>query len=150
MKIEFEENAGIVGHWSFTYDDGTVIERKNLITQSGLNWFASLFINETTNDVPFYIAMGTDAVVAVSTDTKLGTEGFRKLIASKSRQNNMVRIRAFLLNTEANGNWTEFGVFAAGTELTDSGTMINRLVTPVSKANNQLLTVECKIYFNAG
>jgi hypothetical protein len=148
--MEFTEHAGIVGHWTFTYDDGTVIERKNLITGSGLNWFASLFINETTNDVPFYIALGTGTAAAVSTDTKLGAEGFRKLIASKSRQNNMVRLRMFLLQSEANQDWGEFGVYAAGTENLESGVLINRLVAPISKAFNQLLTIECKLYFNAG
>lgn len=147
--MEVIEHSGIVGHWTFTYDDGTIIEDKNLITQSGLNWFASLFINETTNDVPFYIALGTGTTAAASTDVKLQSEVFRKLIASKSRQNNMVRLRMFLLQSEANGNWTEMGVFAAGTDNKDSGTMINHLVSPVSKAYNQLLTVECKLYFNA-
>lgn len=148
--MEIVEHTGIVGHWTFTYDDGTVIEDKNLITGSGLNWFASLFIAETTNDVPFYIALGTGTAAAVSTDTKLGAEGFRKLIASKSRQNNMVRLRMFLLQSEANGDWTEAAVFAGGTSNADSGTMINRLVSPVSKSFSTLLTVECKIYFNAG
>jgi hypothetical protein len=147
--MEITEHAGIVGHWTFTYDDGTKFEKKNLITGSGLNWFASLFIAETTNDVPFYIALGTGTAAATSSDVKLGAEGFRKLIASKSRQNNMVRLRMFLLQSEANGDWTEMGVFAAGTTNADSGTMINHLVSPISKAFNQLLTVECKIYFNA-
>lgn len=148
--MEISEGLKVTGHWTFAYDDGTVLERKNLITQSGLNWLASLVIGETTNDVPFYIAMGTGTTAAASTDTKLGVETFRKLIATKSRQNNVIRLRAFLLSTEGNGDFEEFGVFAEGTENADSGTLINRLVSPVSKANNQLLTIECRITLAAG
>lgn len=150
MEIVVNEGLQVTGHWTFTYDDGTVIERKNLITQSGLNWLASLFIGETTNDVPFYIAMGTGTVAAAAADVKLGAETFRKLIATKSRQNNMIRLRAFLLSTEGNGDFEEFGVFAAGTENAESGTLINRLVSPISKANNQLLTIEIRLTISAG
>lgn len=154
MEVVSQDGIKITGHWLFIYEDDhgkqTKIEKKNLITQSGLNWLASLLIAETTNDIPFYLALGTGTNAAVSTDTQLQTESFRKLIAAKTRQANMVRLRGFFLNTEANGNWAEFGVYAAGTSLSGSGTLLNRLVTPISKADNQVLTIECRLTFAAG
>lgn len=149
------QSIALIGDWDFIWSDpdGNEIKRetvKNLITQSGLNFLASLLIAETTNDVPFYLALGTGSTAAASTDTALQVETFRKLIAAKSRQANMVRLRGFFLNTEANGDFAEFGVFAAGTQLTGSGTLINRLVTPISKADNQVLTIECRLTIAAG
>lgn len=155
MDNVVSEGIKVTGHWTFTYEDVdsgeiTVIERKNLITQSGLNLLASLLIGEQTNDIPFYIALGSGTTPAASTDVKLEAETFRKLIAAKSRQSNMVRLRAFFLSTESNGDHQEFGVYAAGTENLESGILLNRLVTPISKADNQLLTIECRLTFVAG
>lgn len=150
MDIVKSQGLSVFGEWDFIYEDGTVLTSKNLITQSGLNFLASLLINEQTNDVPFYLALGTGSTAAASGDSKLQTEVFRKILASKSRQGNMVRLRFFFQSAEANGNWTEFGVFAAGTALKDSGTMLNRLVTPISKADNTVLTIEVRLTFSAG
>lgn len=147
---KLNDSLKVSGEWDFIYEDGTVITKKNLITQAGLNLLASLLINAQTNDIPFYLGIGTGASAAVSTDTKLQAEGFRKIASSLTTQGSMARIRTFLLSSEANGNWWEFGIFVAGTNLSDSGTLLNHLVTPISKASNQALTIECRITFNAG
>lgn len=139
------EYLNVSGEWRFIYDDGTVIERKNIITQAGLNFLSSLFIAEQTNDVPFYLVMGTGTTLADKTDVKLEVETVRKIVSQKTRQNSAIRIRTMLQSGEANGDFTEFGIVVAGTQLKDSGILFNRLVTPVSKASNQILTVECKI-----
>lgn len=145
----------IVGLWDFIYHDlqGNEINRitkKNLITQTGLDFFASLLINEQTNDVPFYITLGNGTKVAEVSDDKLQNEMYRKIVTSKTRQSNMVRFRFFFSTNEANGDWQEYAVFAAGTENKDSGIMLNRLVSPVSKADNTVLTIEVKIIFQGG
>ncbi|BCJ86445.1 hypothetical protein [Effusibacillus dendaii] len=148
--IAVPESIAIRGDWLFTYEDGMVIEAKNLITQAGLNLLASLLINEQSNSLPFHLAMGIGTTAAAAGDTKLQTETFRKIVSAKSRQANMARIRTFLLSGEANGNFNEFGIFVAGTDAKDSGTLLNRLVTPISKTAQTVLTVECRLTFTAG
>lgn len=148
--IAVPESIAIQGDWIFIYGDGKTVEAKNLITQSGLNLLAALLIGEQTNSLPFHLAIGTGTNPAAAGDSKLQVEAFRKIVSAKTRQANMVRIRTMLLATEANGNWQEFGIFAAGTDQKDSGTLLNRLVTPISKASNTVLTIECRITFAAG
>jgi len=146
------ENIKVTGEWLF-YIDGQLMKReKNLIVQAGLNYIASLLINETTNNIPMYLALGTGNTTPVATDIKLVSEGLRKAVSTKTRQANMVRLRTFFLSSEANGTWTEFGIFLAGTNNKDSGTLLNRIVPTggISKASNQVLTIECRITFSAG
>src|SRR5690625_2935185 len=121
-----------------------------MITQSGLNFIASLIVNQYTNDIPFYLALGKGTTAATKQDTQLEDEQFRKIIASKNRQGSMIRLRFFFLQNEANGDWEEYGVFAAGTQNNGSGEMLNRLVTPISKASNTILTIEVRLTLAGG
>jgi hypothetical protein len=144
------KNLKVTGEWYF-YENGILIKQeKNLIVQSGLSFLAALFIAEQQNDIPFHLAIGTGTNAAASGDTKLQAEAFRKAVSAKQRQGSMVRLRTFLLNNECNGNFNEFAIFIAGTDAADSGTMFNRLVTPVSKTQNTVLTIETRITFSAG
>jgi len=153
--VEPIEGIKVSGEWDFIFSDlqGNEIERitkKNMITQSGLNFIASLIVNQYTNDIPFYLALGKGQTVATRQDTKLENEQFRKIIASKNRQGSMIRLRFFFMQGEANGDWEEYGVFAAGTENNGSGEMLNRLVVPVSKAGNTVLTIEVRLTLAGG
>jgi len=144
-----QEGIKVSGEWLF-YLDGQLVKReKNLIVQSGLNFLAALLIREQTNDLPIHLALGTGTTAPAATDTKLVAEGLRKAVSAKTRQANMVRLRTFFLANEANGTWNEFGIFLAGTDLKDSGTLLNRIVPPggIRKASNQTLTVEVRIKF---
>ncbi len=117
--------------------------------QSGLEFLAALFVGEQSPDTSIYIALGTGTQVASSTDDKLRAEGIRKVVTFRQRQLNVVRLRAFFMATEANGDWQEFGVFVAATDVQDSGTLFNRLVTPISKAGNQVMSIECRLTFSS-
>ena len=55
-----------------------VKREKNLIVGAGLNYLASLLVNENTNDMSIYLAYGTGNTPAAAGDTKLQTEGGRK------------------------------------------------------------------------
>lgn len=149
INASTSQGFSVKGTWFFYYDNGTVLKAENLITQSGLNYLASILVNEKTNDVPMHLALGTGTASAKLEDVKLGNEGIRKVVSSKQRQGNMARIRAFFQAHEANGDWTEFGIFLSGTSTKDSGVLLNRLVTPISKASNQVLSVECRITISA-
>lgn len=144
------EGIKVSGEWDFIFSDlqGNEVERitkKNIITQSGLNFIASLIINQYTNDIPFYLALGKGTTEADRLDAQLEDEQFRKIIASKNRQGSMIRLRFFFLQNEANGDWEEYGVFAAGTQNKGSGELLNRLVAPISKASNTFLTIEVRL-----
>jgi hypothetical protein len=152
--LNMKENIGVSGAWLFVWrgKDGNILETReehNLITQSGLNSLSALFIGEIPQENAIYLAMGTGATGAITGDKKLAAEGFRKILTSKTRELNEVRLRFFLLTGEANGEWSEMGVFLAGTEMKDSGLNLNRILPPggIRKASNQTLTVEVRIKF---
>ena len=144
-----KENIGVSGTWIFEWSDGTRRIEKNLITQSGLEALAALFIGELPQSNAVYLALGTGETEAASGDKKLEAEGFRKALTSKTRELNEVRLRFFLSTSEAIGEWAEMGVFLAGTEIADSGQMLNRILPSggIRKASNQTLTVEVRIKF---
>jgi len=143
------ENTGVSGTWIFEWSDGRRRIDKNLITQSGLEAIAALFIGELPQSSAIYLALGTGETLAVKGDKKLEVEGFRKTLTSKTRELNEVRLRFFLTTGEANGEWSELGVMLAATGIPDSGTMLNRILPPggIRKASNQTLTVEVRIKF---
>ncbi len=147
-----QDGIKVKGEWLFWLDGKLVYQGENLVTQSGLNYQAGLFVGEVPADVPIHLAMGTGTNKALLTDTKLQTEGFRKAISSKTQQDNQVRVRTFLLAIEANGEWTEFGLFFSGTDMPDSGQLFDRIVQPagIRKFQNQTLTVEVRVLFVAG
>lgn len=149
-----KENIGVSGTWLFTWRDeaGNVLETReehNLITQSGLEALAALFIGELPQSNAMYLALGTGTTASASGNTKLQVEGYRKILTSMTRELNEVRLRFFLLTGEANGEWSEMGVFLAGTEIADSGQMLNRILPSggIRKTSNQTLTVEVRIRF---
>jgi len=152
--LNMKENIGVSGTWLFVWrdKDGNILETReehNLITQSGLEALAALFIGELPQSSAMYLALGTGETVAASGDKKLEAEGYRKILTSKTRELNEVRLRFFLLTSEANGEWSEMGVMLAGTEMKDSGLNLNRILPSggIRKASNQTLTVEVRIKF---
>jgi hypothetical protein len=153
--LNMKENIGVSGTWLFTWrdKDGNILETReehNLITQTGFEALAALFIGELPASNAIYLALGTGTTAAASGDKKLETEGFRKALTSKTRDLNEVRLRFFLTTGEAvSDNWVEMGVMLAGTEIADSGQMLNRILPSggIRKASNQTLTVEVRIRF---
>ena len=155
MRLIQTENIGVSCLWRWTAHDAETGEQlwqtrwhKNLITQGGLNFLAAIFANQETNDVPKFLVMGTGTTPANITNTELEAEGFRKAVTSQSRDAGMARIRFFLLASEANGDWSEWGVIIKGTALS-GGTLFNRILPPggVSKASNTVLSVELRLSF---
>jgi hypothetical protein len=147
-----DEGIKVFGEWLF-YLDGLLVRReKNLIVQSGLNFLAALLIGEQASDVPVHLALGMGTAAPLAGDTKLVAESLRKRVSAKTRQANMVRFRTYFLPIEANQTWQEFGIFLAGTDVPNTGTLLNRVVPSggISKASNQTLTVEVRITFTAG
>ena len=88
---------------------------KNNLNQSGLEAIAALFLELPASNA-IYLALGTGETAAADGNVKLEAEGYRKILTSKTRNLNEVRLRFFLLTSEANGEWSEMGVMLAGTE----------------------------------
>lgn len=153
--IEDPGGIGIAGEWAFRYSDGRVIEARNQITQDGLNALGDYFIQALSNSsVPFWLALGTGTVAAAISDHTLGVEGYRKAVSTKARDTgaSLLRLRTFLMQTEAIGTWTEAGIIVGGTSALGSGTLINRVVPPGGMAKpsgNLALTIECRLILTA-
>lgn len=153
------EYISITGEWTITTTTinpttGLPINRsrkklKNRITNGGLANMAALLIGEYPSETgSMHIVIGSNAIPAQDNDTitSMG-EVLRKPIVSKSRTGSTARLRAFLLNTEGNGDHKCLGVVARSTDVAGTGELINRLAQQFSKASNQVLTIECKIIF---
>lgn len=99
-----------------------------------------------------HLALGTGSTAPVNTNIKLEAEVNREPVSAKTRQANMGRLRTFFQASEVIGTWYEFGIFLAGTENKDSGTLLSRVTPPggISKASNTVLTIEVRITFSAG
>lgn len=155
MRLIQTENIGVSCLWRWTAHDAETGEQlwqtdwqKNKITQGGLSFLAAIFANMETNEVPKFLVLGTGTTPAHIMDTQLEAEGFRKAVTAQSRDAGMARIRFFLLASEANGDWSEWGVIIKGTALS-GGTLFNRILPPggISKASNTVLTVELRLTF---
>jgi hypothetical protein len=153
--LNMKENIGVSGTWLFVWrdKDGNILETReehNLITQSGLEAIAALFIGELPQSNAMYLALGTGTTASASGNTKLQVEGYRKILTSKTRNLNEVRLRFFLTTGEAvSDNWVELGVMLAATDMPDSGKMLNRILPSggIRKASNQTLTIEVRLRF---
>ena len=146
-----QEAITVTGIWSF-YLNGKLVKReKNLVVTTGLGLIASLMANDQTNDCSVHLAWGTGTTAAAAGDTTLEIEEDRKAITTRRSSGAVLEIRTFLLTTEGNGDWTEFGIFFVGTDDADSGTLLNRIlpVGGVSKTILDTLTVEVEITFAA-
>lgn len=157
MDIRERDAVKVKGLWRFVWwEDGQEVrvqEEENLVVASGLSVIASLLVYERTNNLPWFLAWGTNTTPAANDNVKLGNESSRKLVSTKDRSANTVaRIRTFLLKSEAVGLWREWGLFVAGTSEIGSGTLFNRILPAggTNKTGNQVLTVQVDISFSAG
>jgi hypothetical protein len=146
------DEVKVSGVWRFTWEESgqvvKIVEKPNLIVQSGLEALAAIIVDEIPQGNAIFLALGTSTTPPAKTDTTLKAEGFRKILTDKSRFSNEIRLRFYLMTTEANGLWKEAGVFLAGTEIANSGWLLNRIIPSgngINKVSNQSLTVEIRV-----
>lgn len=118
----------------------------NLITTVGRGVIAQRLANTTTyTGIINYGALGTDATAATNGDTTLGTEVFRKTVASASISSNIAFIDFFYSKSDTNGTYEEFGTFIDGTASADTGQMFTHLITGGwIKTSSESMTVACQ------
>lgn len=117
----------------------------NLITTVGRATFAQRLANDTTyTGIINYGALGTDNTAVTNADTTLGTEVFRKVVASTSDTDNIAYIDFFYSKADTNGTYEEFGTFIDGAAGAGTGQMFTHALTGGwTKTSSESMTVSC-------
>lgn len=96
------------------------LEQRNLVVTAGKNLLRDFLANDAPTGLT-HIALGTDATTPAANDTALGTEVYRAVITSTTKNSEELVVRLYVGTGAANGNTlTEAGLFndpSAGTML---------------------------------
>jgi len=153
MNRNILENCILIGRVKCILEDVNtgrieIKEYDNLVTNVGkiaiARRLAGIGLKANEGQIT-YGATGTNAAAPDVTDTILGTELERKLVASSSYNagTKQCTIRTFFTTAESNGALKEFGLFgedAAGGG--GSGTLFNHAAIDITKDNTKTLTIE--------
>ena len=153
-RIELPDKVPVAGYLNIYLNDAktgklkSVDNIKNLITYNGKCAIADRLRGATTNDrgTITYCAVGTDSTAPSSSNTQLGAEIERKLIAvreiSESASNAAV-FTTFYTTSEANGTLREVALFGDdASETANSGTMYTHAAINRVKTSADTLTIE--------
>lgn len=103
---------------------------KNLVTTVGRSVLAQRLANTTTyTGVINYGALGSSSTAVANGDTQLGTEVFRKVVASSSYTTNVAFIDFFYSKADTNGTYQEFGTFIDGSAGANTGQIFTHALT---------------------
>lgn len=131
-----KEGLEIKGEWYLQYNDGPVLGPfTNAMTADGLAKFAEKVAGLNS---PFIA--GGDA----------GGETWRTVVGAVIQGSNLLRFRATLSLSEANGDHTYLALYSDATSTLESGIQINELTQNYSKLNTQVLNIECRFTFQQG
>jgi len=98
----------------------TVAEFPNILTNAGRQALMSYIGSQANNSLPFAqeVAVGTGSLVAVAaTDTLLANELYRFFPSAAIIVGTQVDIPSVILGSQANGTWTNAGIFGGGQAL---------------------------------
>ena len=94
-------------------------------------------------------AIGSGTTTPTLGDTTLGTETFRKILATRTFSGNQATLRLFLSTSEGNGTIEEFALFGEDASVSvDSGTMFNRVLVNRVKTSSNTLSIEVVLTIN--
>lgn len=149
-----KETMGLTGVWKFTLTDTItgavrVFVHKNLIPTVGkavvASWLTEASPAPASSPRINYTALGSGIVAPALTDTTLGTETYRKLVASNAASSNIGYITAYYTETEVTGTFKEAGLFIAGSSVANSGTLFSRVAINITKSSSETLTIDYTI-----
>lgn len=116
---------------------------KNKVVLSGRSVLAGVLANNYSNDAYInYGALGNDSTMSLDSNTKLGNETNRTIIASNSSSDNIAIISTYWSTSEANSQHYEAGEFINGSSTTDSGVLFSHWNIDESKTSSESLTIE--------
>ena len=151
--IPLKGKVTMKGVWTITIRDAVTgqIKRQhvfeNLIPTTGRNNVAKALAGDLSAIAEAEInftSLGTDATAPTNGDTKLGTETFRKSVASSTSSGNQLFVTAFYTAPEVSGTFDEAGLHINGTGAADSGILFSRVTfsPAVVKSASETLTVD--------
>lgn len=122
---------------------------KNLVATVGRAALAQRLAGTTTYTGTInYGALGSSATAVANSDTQLGTEVFRKVVASSSYTSNVAFIDFFYSKADTNGTYAEFGTFIDGTGSANTGQLFTHALTGGwTKSASESMTVSCQYTF---
>jgi len=153
IKKLIDEGPQMKGVWTITIRDAATgkVKRKhvfeNLIPTVARNNVAKALAGDLSTlpeaEINF-TSLGTDATAPTNGDTTLGTETFRKAVASTTSSGNQLFVTAFYTAPEVSGTFSEAGLHINGTGAVDSGILFSRVVfsPAVTKSVSETLTVD--------
>ncbi len=119
---------------------------KNMFVTTGKNSIAAVLRGTANKGVVTYCATGTSSVAPALSNTQLGTELARKLIATREPSDsadNASIFTTFYNTTESIGTIRELGLFGdLATATANSGTLYARAATNRVKSASDTLTIE--------
>ena len=129
--MNFEDTLKMKGELEIVVRDenGNIKEvkhAKNLVVSAGKTYIASRIVG-TSSNIMSNMAIGTATSTPTASDTQLGTEAGRVVLASSSNSANAITYTATFPAGTGTGAITEAGIFNANS----SGTMLCRTTFPV-------------------
>lgn len=152
-KERVSEKSMCKGVWKLTFRNAEtgkitrVLKFENLIPTVGRNNIAKALAGDLSviADAEInFTSLGTDATAPTNGDTTLGTETFRKPVASSTSSGNQLFVTAFYTAVEVVGTFEEAGLHINGTVAVDSGVLFSRVIfsPAVTKSITETLTVD--------
>ena len=131
--MNLKENTGWSGELTISvYNKGRLIERdtiKNMITDAGLNLIRNALYGDTVDCEINYIAVGDGNTAVSAAHTALVNETFRTAVTTQTKTSTgVLDIVGWLLDSDGALTIEEVGIFAGGTAVKDSGTLIARVL----------------------
>lgn len=122
---------------------------ENLVATVGRSALAQRLAGTTTYTGTInYGALGSSATAVANGDTQLGTEVFRKVVASSSYTTNVAFIDFFYSKADTNGTYAEFGTVIDGTASANTGQLFTHALTGGwTKSSSESMTVSCQYTF---
>ena len=120
----------------------TVYERKNMLMTAGRTQMLNQLFGTAPAAFGLYFAVGTGALGGVTSgDTLLATEFFRAVPSTGVTTGNQIDISTFFGATQANGTYTNAGIFGgAATGTANSGTLETHVLYALTKTSANSLT----------
>ncbi|MGZ6321555.1 MAG: hypothetical protein ACXWQR_19905 [Ktedonobacterales bacterium] len=119
---------------------------KNLIVDAGLNLMRDALIGAATDVRIRYVALGTSSTAPASSDTRLGTEVFRKPVTSQIAGGSAGQAitTVYISPQDANVGIQEIGWFAgpSATATANSGVMIARVLYAHTHTNLESINIQ--------
>lgn len=123
---------------------------ENIVPLVGRSVFAQILIGTYTYTGTInYGALGSSSTAPNNADIKLGTEVFRKVVASSNVIDNVAFIDFYFTKADTNGTYTEWGTFIDGTGSANSGQIFSHALTGGwSKLATESMTISTTYTFN--